>query len=148
MGTDMSKEHLLFRDWFKAEQEAASHKAELDKHTARLKIAISKAESRAEAARDAIARLMKETGQYEIVLSGEVSDYVIAYSTPRESVKGDVMAAPEEFVVVERKLKKKEVGDYLKKLREEGKDFPNWASFERGEPVLQWKATKKKADVA
>lgn len=144
----MTQEHILFRDWFKAEQEASSHKSELDKHTARLKIAIAKAEARAEAARDAIAKLMKETGQYEIVLPGEVSDYVIGYSTPRESVKGDVMAAPEEFVVVERKLKKKEVADHLKKLREEGKKLPNWASFERGEPVLQWKAVKKKVEVA
>lgn len=134
-----------FQDWVKAEQEYAEAKRELDGHTARLKIAMSKAEARAEDAKQAIANEMRETGEFEVMIAGTVSDYVIGWSTPRESVKADASACPDEFVKVERKPLLKELGEHLKKLREAGEPMPNYASLVKGEPVLQWRAVKKGA---
>lgn len=86
-----------------------------------------------------IESLMKESGEYEILLPGENGiDYKINYSTPRQSVKiVDPNAVPDLFCKIERKPKLKEIGDLLK-----AGGSHNWASLEYGEKKLQWKAVK------
>lgn len=128
-----------------AEDEIRAHETELREQTARLKLAIAEAETREAAAWKEIEGLMAESGEPEVRLPGAVSDYLIGWSNPRESVKGDPDAAPDEFVVIERKLKKKEVGEHLKKLRDAGETLPNWCSFEKGERKLMWKTVKRGA---
>lgn len=87
---------------------------------------------------------MEETGEYEIILSGSATNYKICYSAQRESVKvSDPNAVPDEWVKTERKPKLKEIGDYLKALREAGQPLPNWANLELSEKRVSWKAVKK-----
>lgn len=140
--TDIAK---LFREWFEAEQVVSEVKRELEGHTLRLKGAILSAEKRAELAQEKISAAMKETGEYELLIPCTAVDYKIAYSTLRESVKADAECCPDEFVKIERKPRLKEIGDYLKTLREKGERLPNWATLEKGEPKLGWSAVKKGA---
>ncbi len=88
--------------------------------------------------------LMEETGEFEIVLPGEVMDFKIGWSTPRETVKAEPDATPEEFCKTEKKPKLKEIAEHLNLLRSAGADLPNWASFQIGEAKLGWKAIKRK----
>ena len=106
---------------------------------AKAMFAINGAEKRAADAWAAIESLMKETGEIEVILPDDHIDYKISYTTPRQSVKVDEAAVPDEFVRIERKPKLKEIGDYLKTLDTP----PNWASFEQGKPKLTYKAVKK-----
>lgn len=87
--------------------------------------------------------LLGETGEFEVFLPGEVTDFKIGFSTPRETVKADPEATPDAFCKTERKPKLKEIGEHLKALREAGADLPNWATFQLGQSKLQWKAIKK-----
>lgn len=100
-------------------------------------------ESELEKAWFEVERLMTETGEVEVLLPGEATDFKIAWSTPRETVKAEPDATPDEFCRVERKPKLKEIADHLKSLRASGADLPNWASFQLGESKLGWKAVKK-----
>lgn len=93
---------------------------------------------------DAVASLMAATGEYEAVLPGIDTDYLIAWSKPRESVKViDPEAVPDEFCKLERKPRLKEIGDMLKECRDNGITLPNWAALEPGQPKLGWKPVKK-----
>ena len=38
----------------------------------------------------------------------------------------------------------KEIADHLRDCIANGAELPNWATFERGEPKLQWKTVKHK----
>ena len=128
-----------FAKVLKADAAIAEAKTKKQEAEAKAKLAINAAEKQARDAWDAIEALMKETGEYEVLLPDNHIDYKICYTTPRQSVKVDESAVPDEFVRIERKPKLKEIGDYLKTLDTP----PNWASFERGEPKLTYKAVKK-----
>jgi hypothetical protein len=90
-----------------------------------------------------VEKLMAETGEVEVILPGDVTDFKIAWSTPRETVKVEPEAVPDEFCKMERKPRLKEIMDYLKGLRDASLDFPNWASFQTGSSKLGWKAIKR-----
>jgi hypothetical protein len=70
-------------------------------------------------------------------------DFKIGWTTPRETVKAEPDATPDQFCKIERKPKLKEIAEHLKHLRQANLPLPNWASFERGASKLAWKAVKK-----
>ena len=90
-----------------------------------------------------VEKLLTETGEVEVVLSGEATDFKIGWSAARETVKVEPDAVPDEFCKLERKPRLKEIGEYLKGLRDADLDFPNWASFQTGARKLGWKAIKR-----
>jgi hypothetical protein len=132
-----------FAEVLRAEDEISAAKRELDDATFGLQTAVTAAETRLVAAWDSVKALMEETGEVEVILAGEVTDFKIAYSTPRETVKVEPEAVPEEFCKMERKPRLKEIGEYLKGLRDAKLDFPNWASFQTAKAKLGWKAIKR-----
>jgi hypothetical protein len=103
----------------------------------------NRAESEMEKAWEEVGRLMAETGEPEVLLPGEATDFKIAWSTPRETVKAEPDATPDEFCKIERRPKLKEIGEHLKQLRKGGIPLPNWATFQLGTSKLGWKAVKK-----
>lgn len=124
-----------------AEDAISALRTELDEHTARLKVEISNQEMLLSDAWKAVAAQMAETGEYEVLVPGAVTDFRIRWSTPRESVKVvDPAAVPDALCKLERKPRLKEIGDYL---RQHDGPLPNWASLETSEPKLEWKAVKK-----
>jgi serine/threonine-protein kinase len=89
-----------------------------------------------------IARLMAQAGAAEAIVPGEHCDYKIALSGAPEKVDvPDVSAVPEEFL--KKEPKRKEILDYLKKLREAGAPPPAWATLTRGAGSLCYKPLKK-----
>jgi hypothetical protein len=134
-----------FAEVLKAEDAVSSSKVKLAEVTIPLQQAVNQAEHSLGKAWQEVERLMAETGEYEVLLPGTVTDYKIGWSNPPERVKADADAVPDEFCKIERKPKLREIMDYLKTLGAEGKPLPNWVSFERGERKLCWKAVKHKA---
>ena len=95
---------------------------------------------------DSFAAIMEKTGEVEVVLPGENVDYVVRWTTPRESVKiVDIRAVPDEYLnePAERTAKKKEIGLYIKECRKLNKPLPNWAVMEKGKSELTWGSRKK-----
>lgn len=137
--------HAAFRALQNAEVLLAALKTEQNQ----LDFRKGEAESSIRSAKAEIDALMKETGEYEVLIPGapgDMMDYVVGYSTPREAVKiPDVEALPEEFVKIEKKAKLREIGEHLKTLRDSSEPWPNWATLEKGEPKLSWKAIKRGA---
>ncbi len=89
-----------------------------------------------------IARLMAQLGAVEAIVPGDHCDYKIAATISPEKVEiPDVSAVPEEFV--KKEPKRKEMLDYLKKLREAGETLPTWATITRGAGSLGYKPVKK-----
>jgi hypothetical protein len=89
-----------------------------------------------------IAKLMAQAGAVEAVVPGDHCDYKIAHSSAAEKVEVlDVNAVPEEFL--KKEPKRKEILDYLKKLREAGAPMPTWATLTRGAGALCYKPLKK-----
>ena len=89
-----------------------------------------------------VARLMAQAGEAEAIVPGEQCDYKIALSSAPEKVEvPDVSAVPEEFL--KKEPKRKEILDYLKKLREAGAPLPAWAALTRGAGSLCYKPVKK-----
>lgn len=121
-----------------AEKEKAKADAE-----AKHKQSVNEAKAALDAATSALEALIKESGEYEVLIEGKVTDFKISFQEGRESVKADPDATPDEFCKIERKPKLKEIGDHLKNLRDAGQPLPNWASFEKGATKLAWKAIKK-----
>jgi hypothetical protein len=132
-----------FAEVLKAEDAVSVAKTKLDEATTLLGLEKSKAEHALGQAWQQVQQLMAETGEVEVLLPGSVTDYKIGYSKPPERVKVEPDAVPDEFCRVERKPRLKEIGDYLKGLRETGQPLPNWGGFEHGEPKLTWKAVKR-----
>ncbi len=128
-----------------AEERISTGKAKLAEVTTTLKGDIAEGELALQDAWKEIEQLLGETGEYEVLLPGTVTDYKIGWSRASERISADPDATPDEFCKIERKPKLKEIGDHLKALRDTGQALPNWASFERGEPKLGWKAVKHKA---
>jgi serine/threonine-protein kinase len=94
------------------------------------------------AAWEDIARLMAQASEVEVLVPGEHCDYKIARSSAAEKVEvPDVNAVPEEFL--KKEPKRKEILDYLKKLREAGTPLPAWAALTRGAGSLCYKPVKK-----
>lgn len=140
MSSHEQKIMMHFAKVLKADAAIAEAKTAKQEAEAKAKLAINAAEAKAREAWDAIEAIMTETGEYEMLLPDNHIDYKISYTTPRQSVKVDESAVPDEFVKIERKPKLKEIGEYLKTQD----TLPNWASFERGEAKLTYKAIKKK----
>jgi hypothetical protein len=91
-----------------------------------------------------IEHLMVETGEVELILPGEFYDFKIGYGATRDSVKVvDPAAVPDEYVKLERKPLLKEIGEYLRGLRDGSVAMPNWAALERSPPKLGYKVVKK-----
>lgn len=134
-----------FAEVLKAEDAMSAAKAKLAEVTTPLEIAANQAEHALGVAWVEVQKLMAETGEVEVRLLGSVTDYKIGWSNPPERVKAEPDATPDEFCKIERKPKLKEIGVHLKELRDSGQPLPNWASLERGEPKLVWKAVKKGA---
>jgi hypothetical protein len=85
---------------------------------------------------------MAQIGAVEVLVPGDRCDYKIALSNPPERVDvPDVTAVPEEFV--KKEPKRKDILDYLKKLRETGEPMPTWATLTRGAGALCYKPVKK-----
>lgn len=84
-----------------------------------------------------IEELMKETGEYELEISGEGCNYKIGYNTPRQSVEVDDDAVPQEFCKSKLVPKLKEI----KELLDSGTKV-NWARFKEGAKKLQYKVVK------
>ena len=77
-----------------------------------------------------------------VEVPGDHCDYKIARSAAPEKVEvPDVSAVPEEFL--KQEPKRKEILDYLKKLREAGEPMPAWATITRGAGSLGYKPVKK-----
>lgn len=135
-----------FAEVLKAEDAVSVAKAKLDEATTTLGREVNGATTRLEQAWAEIQKLMAETGEPEVILPGQVTDYKIGWSTPRETVKVESPdAVPDEFCKMERKPKLREIGEHLKVIREQGGTFPNWGRFELGSSKLTWKAVKKHA---
>ena len=135
---------IAFAKVIRAEDKERLAKTDLDAITAKMKALIGEAQIEQDAAWAEIAALMGESGEFEVTLPGQANDFRIGWNTPRESVDvPDVAAVPDEFVKIERKAKLKEIGEHLKKLRDQNAALPNWARFERGERKLQYKVVKK-----
>ena len=114
--------------------------------TTLLGMKVTGAENALSQAWEAVQKLMAETGEPEVLLPGAVTDYKIAPSTPRETVKVESPdAVPDEFCKIERKPRLKEIGEFMKGLRDQNLPLPNWARFEHGASKLGWKAVKKHA---
>jgi serine/threonine-protein kinase len=91
---------------------------------------------------EAIAQLLARLGAAEVVVPGEHCDYKIARSSAPEKVEvPDVTSVPEEFL--KKEPKRKEIHDYLKKLRDAGEPLPSWATLTRGAGALGYKPVKK-----
>lgn len=130
-----------FAEILKAEQAIMEAKVEKREAEHRYNITVSPAELQVADAWVKIQTLMNETGEVEVILPDENCDYKICYTTPRESVKVDADAVPDEFVKIERKPKLKEIGEYLKGMPNDSR--LNWASLEKGEAKLTYKLVKK-----
>lgn len=126
----------------KAEEAEAEAKAELARHEVHANGVVTRAMLQAADAWKEIQSLMNETGEYEVLLPGEVTDFKIGYGSTREVVKVENPdAVPDEFCKLERKPMLKEIGEHIRSLPEEQR--PNWARLERTEAKLGWKAVKK-----
>jgi serine/threonine protein kinase len=89
-----------------------------------------------------ISRWLAQSGAVEVLVPGDHCDYKIALSSAPEKVEvPDANAVPEEFL--KKEPKRKEILDYLKKLREAGQPMPSWATLTRGAGVLGYKPVKK-----
>lgn len=112
----------------------------LSKAVAILKTEKAIAESALDKAWKALSDLMEETGETEVLLPSDGATWnKIYYTAPRESLKVDEDAVPDEFCKIERKPKLNEIKEYLK-CRD---DLPNWAHLEIGKSKLAWKNVKR-----
>jgi hypothetical protein len=126
-------ETLLSR-WLEADKNAAQIKAEIDA----LEIKLHTAKREAESAAFEIQQEMADTGEYEILVQGEYTDYKIYWGGGRESVKVENPdAVPDEFCKIERKPKLREIAEHLKTNQ------VNWAAVEKGSQKLNYKLVKK-----
>ncbi len=95
-----------------------------------------------------IEELMASTGEYEVDIPGEINDYRIGYTTPRDKLDIlDEKAVPKKFIEVkeDRRVMRKELLDHLRALKATDTPLPNWASIGQTERNLYWKAVKKKS---
>jgi hypothetical protein len=134
-----------FAEVLKAEDTLREAKTKFQEAAAVLEREVALAEQALKAAWVDVNDLLAETGEFEVTLPGSVTDYKLYFTTPTQRVKVEPEAVPDEFCKIERKPKLKEIGDYLKQLKEVGGSPPNWARFEAGESKLAWKAIKKQA---
>jgi hypothetical protein len=126
-----------------AEEQVSAAKMKLEEATTTLGLEKSTADAALSAAWGEVASLLKETGEVEVLLPGSVTDFKVGWTNPREGIRADPEATPDEYCKIERKPKLKEIGEHLRGLRDGGMPLPNWASFHLGEPKLAWKAVKK-----
>lgn len=134
-----------FAEIVKQEQYIAAGKVELANIRTQIETDIAQAETELEALWDGFAKLMEESGEFEVILPGVANDYKIGWSNPRQSVKADAEAAPDAYVRIERKPKLKEIGELMADLVARNEPLPNWCSFQEGNRKLGWKAIKKTA---
>lgn len=98
-----------------------------------------------DAAWEGMEDLLRETGEIEVVLPGNNTDYRICWQKGRTSISApDPDAVPDEYCKLERKPMLKQIGVLLDSLTGAGQPLPNWASYERGEDKLVWKPVKQK----
>lgn len=125
----------LLKVWLWADTKSS----EIKKMMAALEADLNDVDKERDLALTAIKEEMASTGEYEVLVPGEFCDYRIYYTTPRESVKVEIDAVPDEFCKIERKPKIREINDFIKQL-----DVPpNWARIELGQPKLTYKVCKR-----
>ena len=126
-------ETLLSR-WLEADKKVAEIKQQMDL----LDTELHRYKREAESAAFEIQQEMADTGEYEILVQGEYTDYKIYWGGGRESVKVENPdAVPDEFCKIERKPKLREIAEHLKTNQ------VNWATMEKGSKKLNYKLVKK-----
>jgi serine/threonine-protein kinase len=131
-----------FATVLRAEQEEREAEAALRALRDQYEPVLKRSRQAQEDAWEEIATLMAQTGAAEVLVPGDHCDYKIALSSAPEKVEvADVNAVPEEFL--KKEPKRKEILDYLKKLREAGEPMPPWATLTRGTGALVYKPVKK-----
>jgi serine/threonine-protein kinase len=131
-----------FAGVLRAEQEEREAEAALRAARDQYEPVLRRCRQAREDAWEAIAQLMAQSGAAEVVVPGDHCDYKIARSSAPEKVDvPDVAAVPEEFL--KKEPKRKEILDYLKKLREAGAPMPSWATLTRGAGALGYRPVKK-----
>lgn len=141
-----TEEHLtkLFSEWIKAEELLHEAEKRLSETSQVLQLEVNGLSSKVKRVREEIGEVLQKNGVLETIIPGKVMDYKVYFPTPKESVKvEDVNAVPDEWCRVERKANLKEIGEYMKGLREVDAPLPNWAIFQTGETKVSWKAVKK-----
>ena len=97
-----------------------------------------------EAAWNAIAALLAETGEYEARIETSNQDYIVHRTKPRgKTVVADIAAVPEEFVRVKREPDLVAIREHFSQYQPE--NLPNWLKFEESEGNWTWKSVKKAA---
>ncbi len=125
-------EHLI--KWLEADAKIAEIKSQMSK----LSDEKSTYERAAEEARIALDDEMAANGVTEDTIEGELVNYKLSYTTPRQSVKADAEATPDDFCKIERVPKLKEIKEFL-----DAGNQVNWASIQLGESKLTYKVVKK-----
>lgn len=120
--------------WLEADAKIAEIKSQMSK----LSDEKSTYERAADEARIALADEMAANGVTEDTIEGELVNYKLCYTTPRQSVKADAEATPDEFCKIERVPKLKEIKEFL-----DAGNQVNWASVQLGESKLTYKVVKK-----
>jgi Protein kinase domain len=133
---------MAFAALLRAEQEEREAEAAIRAVRDQYEPALRRSRQAQEESWKDIARLMAQAGEVEVLVMGDHCDYKIAPSSaPEKADVPDVSAVPEEFL--KKEPKRKEILDYLKKLRESGAPLPDWATITRGAGSLCYKPVKK-----
>lgn len=120
--------------WLEADRAIAEIKSQM----AKLSAEKATYERAAEEARIALSDEMAANGVTEDLIEGELVNYKLYFPTPRESVKVDADAVPEEFCKIERVPRLKEIKEHI-----DAGNQVNWASIQLGESKLSYKVIKK-----
>lgn len=127
-------------NWLSADKKVS----EVKKMMSELQSDLDAALKESEQAGFAFKEEMISTGEYEVTIPGEFIDYVVYFTTPRESVKVENPdAVPDQFVKIVRTPKLKEIKEELDRIKNDGEPLPNWAVVQLGEKKLTYKAVKK-----
>ena len=123
----------LFKALTDAEAAESLAKKDLDKAT----LAYRHAQNNVKLAWDDIEAYMKETGEYEIILKGAMTDFKIC-RTPITTTL-DVDAVPDEFLRIKKEPDKLAIKEAFKDVS----TLPNWLIRKHGGGNITWKTIKK-----
>lgn len=137
---------FAFANWRKAEDKVRALKSSRANFLSAIDLEIKIQETLEADARIDVEKIMVKNGVREDILQGDDWDYKITLALPPETVSvADESAIPEKFVEkkTETKIKKRELLEHLKNLRNKNLALPNYATIERGARQARWKAIKK-----
>lgn len=126
----------LFKALTDAEAAESLAKKELDKATS----VYRNAQNNVKLAWDDIEAYMNETGEYEIILQGGMTDFKICRTPITKSIDvADIDAVPEEYLRIKNEPDKIAIKEAFK----DAKVLPNWLTYKQGGGNLTWKTVKK-----